>query len=432
MKKITFIFLACILSMLSLATTTTNLIKNGSFEIDKIGVMPKEWILKKSKTVSVINDKAQEGSQCVSADTSGGQVRLEQYVNEAKAGKKYRFSFYYTDYASSSAFGIKNYSNAGKGFEAGYMEGDYPARLEPNTPDEWKYYSCEFTAKTDTVKISLRCYEDTKLDNIVMEEIEGGSLPSNEVDDIAAFIAMANETQPITITGKVNVTYVNEYTKKDGSLSSSVYLQDASGWILMYSDVASNLSVGQSLTGLVGVYNERYAKNQIINATIPTPVNDVVVDPAVVAITDLSANDVNRYIKISNVTITEKTDGQYTNQFAVDSDNNELWVYDKFQLGQTLTVGSTYDIEGIVTLYKSELELAITKITTDGNAVELVNADQLSFDGNSVINPNQVDIVVYSISGSIVKSGNTNLNLSDLHSGLYMVVSSNDILKVLK
>ncbi|MDB4498063.1 hypothetical protein N9251_01840 [Gammaproteobacteria bacterium] len=258
------------------------------------------------------------------------------------------------------------------------------------------------------------------------------SVKAVDVADIAAFITAASTDELVTITGTVSIAYVNEYTTSDGAERSNVFLQDATGWIMMYSANHTGLTSGQALTGLQGKYKLNYGASQIIEAVIPTATSGPIVSPTLMTITSLTNDHINRYIMVKDVSIIERVEGKYTNKYAVDSDGNELWIYDKFKTNLEVIVGHTYDLVGILTSFNNKLELGFTNVTDKGSGIEELQLQGIEYNGQMILNPNGVEISLYSVSGQQLMNTTENMDLSELHSGVYILVTPKGILKIAK
>lgn len=258
------------------------------------------------------------------------------------------------------------------------------------------------------------------------------SVKAVDVADIAAFITAASTDELVTITGTVSIAYVNEYTTSDGDERSNVFLQDATGWIMMYSANHTGLTSGQALTGLQGKYKLNYGASQIIEAVIPTATSGPIVSPTLMTIPSLTNDHINRYIMVKDVSIIERVEGKYTNKYAVDVDGNELWIYDKFKTNLDVIVGHTYDLVGILTSFNSKLELGFTNVTDKGSGIEELQLQGIEYNGQMILNPNGVEISLYSVSGQQLMITTENMDLSELHSGVYILVTPKGILKIAK
>lgn len=433
MKKITFLLVALMATFSVFTATGQNLVVNGSFEGDAVGAEPASWT-GGSKDAPLVSDTyAQDGTLSVSSVSfAGTQTRLEQLV-PVVAGKTYTFSFYYTGVVDGA---VKNFSYNGLGYSDGYMDDGQPA--VPVVADgTWGMYSKTFVANLDTVKISLRLYSDAYIDNLSLvasasdTTVVDTTVATTTVANIAEFIAAANTTDLVTISGSVLVSYANEYSNEKGDYSS-VYLTDASGAILMYGYTLTNLMAGDKLTGLQGMYAAYKGTHEIVNAVIPTAVASSAPSPMVMLPENMTVADQSKYVRLEELTVSSEVSGEYTNLYGNSVGGGKIMLYDKFKTGIAVEEGKSYDMEGIVVLFNDALELAYTSAIETGNGVVNTEVNSVFFDGATIINPNKVAINVYSITGQLVVSGNDNINMNDYNTGVYIVTTPQGVIKISK
>lgn len=191
------------------------------------------------------------------------------------------------------------------------------------------------------------------------------------VADIAGFIAAANSTDLVSISGEVTVVYANEYTNDKGEVSQ-VFIQDASGYIQVYGYALTGVKVGDRLIGLSGKYTDYQGTLEITEPVYPVAVAGAAPSPFATTVGELSTAAINRYVSVKGVTISSEIDGEYTNYYA-SKDGAKVQVYDKFRQA-TPVDGQVCDIEGIIVGFTSALngiELAPLKITAQATGSEV-------------------------------------------------------------
>ena len=408
MKKITFLLVALMATFSVFTAKAQNLVVNGSFEGDAVGAEPASWTAG-SKDVALVSDLfAQDGVNSATSVGATAQMRLEQLV-PVVAGKTYTFSFYYT---GDVADAIKNYSLNGLASSDGYMDDGQPA-VPVTAVGTWGMYSKTFVANFDKVSISLRLYKAAYIDNIslvanasdttvVDTTVVDTTVAVTTVANIAEFIAAANTTDLVTISGEVLVNYANEYTTTS-STGSNIYVSDASGAILIYGHTLTNLVAGDKLTGLQGKFSVYNGTNQVIEAVIPTAVASTAPSATLMLPEDLIVADQSKLVRIENVTITSETSGTYTNQYANSVGGGKVQIYDKFKTGLAVEDGKVYNIEGIVVIYNGSLEIAQTVVEEVGGSSDTtVVATTVANIAEFIATANTTDLVA--ITGSVLVS----------------------------
>ena len=94
------------------------------------------------------------------------------------------------------------------------------------------------------------------------------------------------------------------------------------------------------------------------------------------------------FVTVKNVNITTLEEGNYTNTYAVDENENKVMLYDKFKLGVNIpTDTEKYDVTGILgTLNESTNEVFLLSIEENmGTGIDGVNVDNSEFDENAPV-----------------------------------------------
>lgn len=246
-----------------------------------------------------------------------------------------------------------------------------------------------------------------------------------EVANIAAFQTM-QEGDFIKITGTVTIIY--------SDANSSVYLQDASGSTLIYDRnfaQTEGLVNGKTMTGLVADV-DNYNGLQLTNVIAPALADGSEVEPTIV--TEISAADLHKYVMFENVQF--KADADFTERKSEGTLTNEVNVRNNLyntNLG-TVTADKNYNVVGFVSVYNNNAQLYPISITehSTGSAIQNNKVSSIRFDGQTIYNPENANIVVYSLVGTVVAEGNTDIDMSNQNSGIYIVRAGKSVTKIVK
>ncbi len=201
------------------------------------------------------------------------------------------------------------------------------------------------------------------------------------VDNIAAFKALEAGTDATLTLTDAQVLYVS---------GNDMYVRDATGAIDFY-QTGFNYTAGQKLNGSVTGQYKQYNGIPELVKTDATNSNDIIAsagtaEPKVVTPAAAQADQyVCDLIKIEGATIEdrEETSGDqtFTNTYATVN-GESLWIYNKYNVTMPTDLSKTYDVEGILVLFKGSYELYITKIyesgTTPGPGPSITEVDNIA------------------------------------------------------
>ena len=182
------------------------------------------------------------------------------------------------------------------------------------------------------------------------------------VDNIAAFKALADGTEAILTLSNAQVLYAS---------GNDIYVRDNSGAIDFFkTDLA--LTTGQVLNGSVAGKFTLYNKTPELAKTDNTNANNIkatagTATPKTLTIAE-AKNDayICDLVKITGVKIVSREEGTYTNTYATVGDD-EVMIYDRYGLVKgTTEADATYDVEGIMIVFKDAYEIYLTKDYTNG------------------------------------------------------------------
>ena len=194
---------------------------------------------------------------------------------------------------------------------------------------------------------------------------------TTEVTDIAAFYAAGaagTSGAKYTITGAVNVVYQNYM---------SLYVQDASGWLLIYGSFnGDSYTNGQLLEGVQGEYTTYQGYGQMINFTLPDATQGATVSPVIKQVADIVNDDVYMYVQLSGVYFTENVtfNTSSTTSGTVQQNGSQIGIRNNFRvIDATFTPAEELMIEGFVSVFSGTAQIYPTAISalSSVNTVEL-------------------------------------------------------------
>ena len=245
-----------------------------------------------------------------------------------------------------------------------------PGNFTDATSGNYSYEGTTGTWTGDAASFSLTASAaQVRATQIVITIGEGGGddpqpFDGETVANIAAFKALADGTEAKLTLTNAEVLYAG---------TNDTYVRDASGAIDFYK-AGLNLTTGNVLNGsVIGKYTLYNTTPEFVK-TDNTNSNDIQqkagnVQPKAITPAD-AANYVCDLVKISGATLVERTEGEYTNTYAVVG-SQEVQVYDKFKVvAGKAEEGKTYDIVGIVVPFKESVEICPIEDYTDGTTPE--------------------------------------------------------------
>ena len=217
----------------------------------------------------------------------------------------------------------------------------------------------------------------------------GGSTPTpTQVATIAAAEGLAANTA-FEFTGNAVVTYQN---------GDNLWIRDTSGSGLIYGSGVGTFANGDVLTSGWTATNSTSTQGvpQFVSpAGVASSTNSGAEVPE--ALTTLSTADVNKYASISNITITRNN----SNNYYFEVNGNEYCVRNHFGT-VTLTVGKTYNVVGVVSIYNDAPQLYLISAEEVHNPVIIVNPSTLTIDDSGSDN-------TFTVEGSYLGGDNVGL-----------------------
>ena len=200
-----------------------------------------------------------------------------------------------------------------------------------------------------------------------------------DVADIAAFNALAENTVA-KITGAVVVVHTT---------TSNVFVQDASGWLLIYGTHGKTYSNGDRITGATGKFltysnatSGTYPEMELVSGiALPDGVSGSAAVPYITTPAALTNADLNRYIKFENAEIAENityaTTGTIEDGKIVDGSGTMIIRNHYKLINAAFSAGDKVNLTGLVRYYNGiqiyllSIENATGINTPKDNAIEM-------------------------------------------------------------
>lgn len=190
-----------------------------------------------------------------------------------------------------------------------------------------------------------------------------------EVANIAAMVA-ASEGSLIKFTSPVTVAFHN---------GNYLFVTDGTDFTQFYGKLSTTYANGDVIpAGFMGERSEYQGIAQLAvwdyaETFAESTENDGEIAPKAVAVTDVTTDIANQYIRVNNVTVTSEEDGDRTNYYA-NSGGDKVMLYARFstytndQLA-ALEAGKEYDVIGIAAVYGGEPQIYVVSVTEPGGSV---------------------------------------------------------------
>jgi hypothetical protein len=161
------------------------------------------------------------------------------------------------------------------------------------------------------------------------------------VANIAEFIekGLSDESTIFEITGEVAVTYQN---------GQNLYVQDATGEILVYGSLQNTYNNGDRLTGIQGSFKNYYSTYEFmaVSTSFGAATAGAAVEPKATYIENIVPEIQNHYILLENVTL------DIENSKFIDAIDADIKYYNKFAI--EIPEAGTYDVVAIVNYYQAK------------------------------------------------------------------------------
>ena len=285
---------------------------------------------------------------------------------------------------------------------------------------------------TDEVKAQMANGQDVKLKgyfisvssgkyaNLIVTEVvaEGDEKPATQVANIAEFIekGLSDESTIFEITGEVAVTYQN---------GQNLYVQDATGEILVYGSLQNTYNNGDRLTGIQGSFKNYYSTYEFmaVSTSFGAATAGAAVEPKATYIENIVSEIQNHYILLENVTL------DIENSKFIDAIDADIKYYNKFAI--EIPEAGTYDVVAIVNYYQAKgaeaPELQVYPVEFRGidtppaelTAATLAEALQMGADG-------ETEAITITGDVTVVYKNNRNIYVKD-DSAWTLLYNKNDV-----
>lgn len=258
-----------------------------------------------------------------------------------------------------------------------------------------------------------------------------------EVADIAEFIALPEGTVA-KITGTLTVVTQQQTT--------NLFVQDESGWLVIYGNSGKTYQSGDQLTGVIGKFlmfgTPAYPELELISEIeLPNGVAGEPAVPAVVAPENLTNADLNRYVSFKNVEIAENITFTTTDREpngTIVTDDEAMIIRNHYNLINTsFAAGDMVNLTGIVRTINSTIGIYLLSIENAGNVnINDTQADATKVyvtNGNVIIVSEQVQLVeIFNITGQklVTKNIAEGTNNIPVNSGIVFVTIGGEVIKV--
>lgn len=294
-------------------------------------------------------------------------------------------------------------------------------------------YTTPFKVSTTTTIKAIAIADGLKASSV--KEVVLTFPIATEVANIAEFMSTATDGDAVyKITGPVSVVYQDDL---------NLYIQDASGSLLIYGNISENYNEGDVITGFIGKYGTYQKMTQMIPLYAPTAVSGTPVEPVTMAITDITTADVYKYVKLSEAVFKEDATfetGETTNGIVV-SGETEMTIRNNFKVIEgTFEASKKWDIIGFVSVYNGTPQIypvSITEATLDGVAAAQTDDNVAIYSSNGKIYINALGgekIELFSITGQKIaeKIAASGMNVFDAVYEITLVKVGSKVVKVIK
>lgn len=255
-------------------------------------------------------------------------------------------------------------------------------------------------------------------------------------NSIAEFLALGAENTDRVITLNCDLTVTYQGSTSDGNTTSDLYVQDATGkGLLIYEYNNPEFNVGDVISGVKGKYDLYYDVPQLIKPVLGEVKETIEVSPVSVDASQLTVDNVNDYVVINNVEISEVNKANAT----LNDETATLDLYNKYNAcTYPEETNKKYFVTGIVSVYNDAVQIYPLEITVDTES-GVNDAVANEFKAVAVANGIEVNVAeaglvsVYNAAGQLVANvnvaeGATTINVA---AGFYIVKAGNNVAKVL-
>ena len=329
---------------------------------------------------------------------------------------------------------------------SGTYEGTQSLSLNCETEGATIYYTMN-GGETQTYADAIELTEGNEYAFVAWAE-KDGMTKSSEVkanytivaplvaNSIAEFLALGAENTDRVITLNCDLTVTYQGSTSDGNTTRDLYVQDATGkGLLIYEYNNPEFNVGDVISGVKGKYDLYNGVPELIEPVLGEVKETVEVAPVSVDASQLTVDNVNDYVVINNVELSEVNGANAT----LNDETATLALYNHYNActyPEDLT--KKYFVTGIVSVFKGNVQIYVLEITDDTES-SVNDAVANEFKAVAVANGIEVNVAeaglvsVYNAAGQLVANvtvaeGATTINVAG---GFYIVKAGNNVAKVL-
>lgn len=329
---------------------------------------------------------------------------------------------------------------------SGTYEGTQTLTLNCETEDATIYYTVN-GEETQTYADAIELTEGNEYAFVAWAE-KDGMTKSSEVtanytivaplvaNNIAEFLALGAKYTDREITLNCDLTVTYQGSTKEGNTTRDLYVQDKDGkGLLIFNFDNPQLKKGDVISGVKGKYDFYNGVPELIEPVLGEVKETVEVAPVSVDASQLTVDNVNDYVVINNVELSEVNGADAT----LNDETATLALYNKYNActyPEDLT--KKYFVTGIVSVYKDAVQIYPLEITVDTES-GVNDAVANEFKAVAVANGIEVNVAeaglvsVYNAAGQLVANvnvaeGATTINVAG---GFYIVKAGNNVAKVL-
>ena len=204
---------------------------------------------------------------------------------------------------------------------------------------EFQLYTEPFTL-TETTTVKAKAVVGTS----ESEEVTKTVTFDPTVANIAALTQLTNGTY-FKMTGEAVVVYV---------YGGYLYIKDDTGSTLIYNSTADGIAAGNTISNLKGKVSIYKNLFEVASATYDFEATQIAVEPVVMAIPDITADNMNQYVVIKGVTL---SDVNGRNMKLNDADGNQFAVYSQYFCEFPEDLEQTYDVTGFVAVFNTTVQM---------------------------------------------------------------------------
>ena len=321
--------------------------------------------LKSSQTTTYNNTLS------INADGSVNFVSGGAYLRYNATSGQYRFRYYKSSsYTGQKAIALYKYTEAAGGEEeteqtvapvispnGGEITVDTEITISCATEGAKIYYTIDGSTPTTASTPytgAFKLAEDATVKAIaVADGLEVSAVATADFtfpvvcENIAAFIAEADEENNLTIAGEVVVV---------AQSGKYLFVQDNSAKIIVYGELGKEYKAGDRLTGIKGKYtnynglHEMYPDTESFGEAIAGDA----IEPVAITLDELATTDLLTYVTVSNVTVPAETNDDARKSYTITDATGEVTMYNTLSINVPAGVAT---ITGFVGTYKTTRQL---------------------------------------------------------------------------